>query len=48
MIYGFFYELVIQPLVNLLKYIVEKGANPHATVQKLGFYRKLDDHMKHL
>ena len=28
--------------------MVENGANPHATVDKLEFYRKLDDHKKHL
>ena len=48
LVYRFFYTLIIQPFVNFLKAIVDKGADPHATVQKLSFYRKLDEHMKHL
>ena len=28
--------------------MVVHGADPHATVDKLEFYRKLDEHKKHL
>ena len=28
--------------------LIDSGADPHTTVQKLEFYRKLDEHKKHL
>ena len=34
--------------MKFLQVLVEKGANPHATVEKLEFYRKLDVHKRHL
>ena len=44
----YFHTLIAQEFVKFLQFMVEKGANPHATVDKLEFYRKLDDHKKHL
>ena len=43
-----FHTLLAQEFVKFLQFMVENGANPHATVDKLEFYRKLDDHKKHL
>ena len=34
--------------MKFLQVLVEKGANPHANVEKLEFYRKLDVHKRHL
>ena len=44
----YFHSLVAQPFVKFLQELVELGVNAHATVGKLEFYRKLDDHKKHL
>ena len=38
----------MQPFIEFLKVMVVHGADPHATVDKLEFYRKLDEHKKHL
>lgn len=44
----FFHTLIAQPFVNFLVELIEQGVNPHARVEKLEFYRKLDEHKKHL
>lgn len=46
--FKFFYTLVIQEFVKFLQILIDNGANPHAKVQKLEFYRKLDEHKQHL
>ena len=43
-----FDSLIVEPFIALLKCLVEKGANPKATVDKLEFYRELDKHKQHL
>ena len=40
--------LIVEPFIALLKSLIEKGANPKATVDKLEFYRELDKHKQHL
>ena len=34
---------MVQPFIKCLKLLVQKGADPHATVQKLKYYRELDE-----
>jgi len=34
---------VVQPFLKCLKLLIEKGADPHAQVQKLKYYRELDE-----
>ena len=36
-------EHVVQPLLKCLALLIEKGADPHAQVQKLKYYRELDE-----
>jgi hypothetical protein len=43
-----FNELIVQPFIELLDFLVAKGADPSAKVEKLEFYRKLDTHKQHL
>ena len=40
--------LITEPFIALLKLLVNKGANPHAKVDKLEFYRELDEHKRRL
>jgi hypothetical protein len=37
-------ELIAEPLITWLKFLVSKGADKAAKVDKLEFYRKLDKH----
>jgi hypothetical protein len=39
-------SLVTVPFIELLKVLIEKGANPHAKVDKIEFYRELDEHKR--
>jgi len=39
-------SLVTVPLIDFLRIIIAKGANPHAKVDKIEFYRELDEHKK--
>ena len=48
LLYRYFYTLIAQEFVKFLQVLIERGANPRATVDKLEFYRKLDEHKKHL
>ena len=48
MISKHFDSLIVEPFIALLKSLIEKGANPKATVDKLEFYRELDKHKQHL
>ena len=38
----------MQEFIKLLDFLVSKGADPSAKVDKLEFYRKLDKHKQHL
>ena len=38
--------LVTLPLIEFLKTIIQKGANPHSKVDKIEFYRELDEHKR--
>ena len=40
--------LITEPFIALLKLIVNKGANPHTKVDKIEFYRDLDEHKRRL
>jgi len=44
----FIERLIEKPMTEFIQLLVERGCNPHATVQKLEFYRKLDEHKQHL
>ena len=44
----YFDELIVQPFIKLLEFLVKKGADPSAKVDKLEFYRKLDKHKQHI
>ena len=37
-------KLIVEPLITWLKFMVSKGADKAAKVDKLEFYRKLDKH----
>ncbi len=39
----FFDSVIAKPFVNILKFIISKGADPHAQVQKLKKYRDLEE-----
>jgi len=41
-------SLITEPFIALLKLLVLKGANPHAKVDKIEFYRELDQHRRHI
>jgi hypothetical protein len=41
-------QIFILPFIEFLQMFVAKGANPHAKVDRLEFYRLLDEHKKHL
>ena len=40
--------LITEPFIALLKLIVNKGANPNTKVDKIEFYRDLDEHKRRL
>ena len=39
-------NLITVPLIAFLKTLIEKGADPHAKVDKIEFYRELDEHKR--
>jgi hypothetical protein len=39
-------EHIIKPLIEFLDMLVSRGANPHAKVDRLEFYRELDEHKR--
>jgi hypothetical protein len=39
----FFDQIVVKPFLNILKHLIEKGADVHAQVQKLKKYRDLEE-----
>jgi hypothetical protein len=39
----FFDQIIAKPFINILKVLIEKGADPHAQVQKLKKYRDLEE-----
>ena len=39
-------SLITVPLIDFLKVLIEKGADPHAKVDKIEFYRELDEHKR--
>ena len=41
-------ELVTEPFIELLRLLVQKGADVHSRVDKLEFYRELDLHKRHI
>ena len=41
-------ELIVEPLITFLKFLVTKDADKSAKVEKLEFYRKLDKHKQHI
>ena len=43
-----FMQLISEPVLQMIKLLKDHGADVNATVQKLEFYRKLDEHKKHL
>lgn len=38
--------LITVPFIAFLKILIDKGADPHAKVDKIEFYRELDEHKK--
>ena len=41
-------NLFTTPFIDFLKFFVGKGADPHAKVDRLEFYRELDEHKRHM
>ena len=41
-------KLISEPMLALIHFMAERGADVHAKVEKVEFYRKLDEHKKHL
>lgn len=39
-------SLITVPFIDFLKVLIEKGADPHAKVDKIEFYRELDEHKR--
>lgn len=39
-------SLITVPFIEFLKVLIEKGADPHAKVDKIEFYRELDEHKR--
>lgn len=39
----FFDQIIAKPFINILKFLLSKGADPHAQVQKLKKYRDLEE-----
>jgi cupin superfamily acireductone dioxygenase involved in methionine salvage len=48
MIKSYTYQLFTLPFIELLKFIISKGADPLMKVGKTKFYRELDEHKRHL
>jgi hypothetical protein len=44
----YFKDLITTPFIFLLRVLIQKGADPHAKVEKLEFYRELDQHKRQL
>jgi len=40
----FLRELFLHPFIDFMRQLIKKGANPHAKVEKIKFYRELDKH----
>jgi hypothetical protein len=41
-------ELIYGPFIEFLKLLISRGADAKACVDKLEFYRELDEHKKHV
>lgn len=39
-------QIVVRPFINIMKHLIEKGADVHAQVQKLKKYRDLEEQKK--
>ena len=39
-------SLITVTFIDFLKVLIEKGADPHAKVDKIEFYRELDEHKR--
>jgi hypothetical protein len=42
----FFDQIVVKPFINIMKHLIDKGADVHAQVQKLKKYRDLEEQKK--
>jgi hypothetical protein len=36
-------EIIVKPFINLLQVLIENGADPKARVQKLKYYRGIEE-----